>query len=56
MFWSTPVISLAIIPMLFKFAGFKSDFLIIVELISVWKRLNEFEARLEKNISLETVK
>ena len=29
---------------------------IIVELISVWKRLNEFEARLEKNISLETAK
>ena len=29
---------------------------IIVEMISVWKRLNEFEARLEKNISLETAK
>ena len=29
---------------------------IIVELISVWKRLREFEAKLEKNTSLETVK
>ena len=29
---------------------------IIVELISVWKRLREFEAKLEKNISLETIK
>ena len=29
---------------------------IIVELISVWKRLREFEAKLEKNISMETVK
>ena len=28
---------------------------IIVELISVWKRLREFEAKLEKNTSLETV-
>ena len=29
---------------------------IIVELISVWKRLREFEAKLEKNVSLETIK
>ena len=29
---------------------------IIVELISVWKRLREFEAKLEKNSSFETVK
>ena len=29
---------------------------IIVELISVWKRLREFEAKLEKNTSLETVR
>ena len=29
---------------------------IIVELISVWKRLREFEAKLEKNASLETVR
>ena len=29
---------------------------IIVELISVWKRLREFESRLEKNISTETAK
>ncbi len=29
---------------------------IIVELISVWKRLREFESKLEKNISIETAK
>ena len=29
---------------------------IIVELISVWKRLREFESNLEKNTSLETIR
>jgi len=29
---------------------------IIVELISVWKRLREFEAKLEINSSMETIK
>ena len=28
----------------------------IVELISVWKRLSEFEARLNKKMSMETVR